>query len=97
MHKHSHGVIGIFGEEAQIHDKEVSDNQYGVKSLLEQEYPMEIMNLDSISTLLEHRLITLMLQEMLQKLSSVERDVLSLIRKKVLKEVNLHKNSIKQK
>ena len=66
LHKHSHGVIGIFGEEAQIHDKEVSDNQYGVKSLLEQEYPMEIMNWDSISTLLEHRLITLMLQEMLQ-------------------------------
>lgn len=40
QHKHSHGVIGIFGEEAQIHDKDVSDNQYGVKSLLEQEYPM---------------------------------------------------------
>lgn len=44
QHKHSHGVIGIFGEEAQIHDKEVSDNQYGVKSLLEQEYPMLIIS-----------------------------------------------------
>ena len=30
-HKQSHGVIGIFGEEAQFHGKEVSANQYGLK------------------------------------------------------------------
>ncbi len=35
QHKESHGVIGIFGEEAQQHDHDVYDNQYGVKSLLE--------------------------------------------------------------
>ena len=39
QHKISHGVIGIFGEEAQLHDKEVYDNQYGVKKLLEKEFP----------------------------------------------------------
>lgn len=38
-HKQSQGVIGIFGEEAQFHGKEVSDNQYGVKALLEKEFP----------------------------------------------------------
>ena len=40
QHKESHGVIGIFGEEAQQHDHDVYDNQYGVKSLLEKEFPM---------------------------------------------------------
>ena len=40
QHKNSHGVIGIFCEEAQQHDKEVFDNQYGVKKLLEKEFPM---------------------------------------------------------
>lgn len=40
QHKISHGVIGIFGEEAQIHDQSVFDNQYGVKKILEQEFPM---------------------------------------------------------
>lgn len=40
QHKKSQGVIGIFGEEAQQHDKDVYDNQYGVKALLEEEYPM---------------------------------------------------------
>lgn len=39
QHKISHGVIGIFGEKAQLHDKEVYDNQYGVKKLLEKEFP----------------------------------------------------------
>lgn len=39
QHKISHGVVGIFGEEAQIHDKDVGDNQYGVKSILEKEFP----------------------------------------------------------
>lgn len=40
QHKISHGVIGIFGEEAQIHDQSVFDNQYAVKKILEQEFPM---------------------------------------------------------
>lgn len=40
QHKESHGVIGIFGEEAQQHDHDVYDNQYGVKRLLEKEFPM---------------------------------------------------------
>ena len=40
QHKKNQGAIGIFGEEAQKHDKDVSDNQYGVKSLLEKEFPM---------------------------------------------------------
>ena len=35
-------------------------------SNIEKRLNMEIMNLDSISILLEHRLVTLMLQEMLQ-------------------------------
>lgn len=39
QHKISQGVIGIFGEEAQLHDKEVYDNQYDVKTLLEKEFP----------------------------------------------------------
>lgn len=39
QHKKTHGVIGIFGEEAQQHDKDVSDNQYGVKAILEKEIP----------------------------------------------------------
>ena len=39
QHKKSQGVIGIFGEEAQLHDHNVYDNQYGVKSLLEKEFP----------------------------------------------------------
>jgi len=40
QHKKNKGVIGIFGEEAQQHDKDVYDNQYGVKTLLEKEFPM---------------------------------------------------------
>ena len=39
QHKKSLGVIGIFGKEAQQHDKDVSDNQFGVKALLEKEFP----------------------------------------------------------
>ena len=39
QHKISQGVIGIFGEEAQLHDKEVYDNQYDVKTLLGKEFP----------------------------------------------------------
>lgn len=40
QHKKNQGVIGIFGEEAQQHDRDVYDNQYGVKALLEKEFPM---------------------------------------------------------
>lgn len=40
QHKKSQGVLGIFGEEAQRHDRDVYGNQYGVKALLEKEYPM---------------------------------------------------------
>ena len=40
QHKKSHGVIGIFGEEAQIHDQTVYSNQFIVKKILEQDFPM---------------------------------------------------------
>lgn len=40
QHKSSHGVIGIFGEEAKFHDTAVYDNQYGVKKVLESKFPM---------------------------------------------------------
>ena len=40
QHRKSHGVIGIFGEEAQFHDKEVFSNSLIVKSMLEKEFPM---------------------------------------------------------
>lgn len=40
QHKSSHGVLGIFGEEAQLHDQDVHDNQYGVTTLLKKEFPM---------------------------------------------------------
>ena len=40
QHKKSHGVIGIFGEEAQIHDQTVYNNQFVVKKILEQDFPM---------------------------------------------------------
>jgi type II restriction enzyme len=40
QHKKTQGVIGIFNEESQIHDQNVFDNQFGVKSLLEMEFPL---------------------------------------------------------
>jgi len=40
QHRKSHGVIGIFGEEAQFHDKEVFSNSIIVKTMLEKEFPM---------------------------------------------------------
>ncbi len=40
QHKKTHGVIGIFGEEAQYHDAEVFNNSLVVKKMLEIEFPM---------------------------------------------------------
>lgn len=40
QHKESHGVIGIFGNEAQQHDDAVSNNSYVVIQKLKQEFPM---------------------------------------------------------
>ncbi len=39
QHKKTHGVVGIFGEEAQHHDEEVFNNSCVVKRMLEEEYP----------------------------------------------------------
>ena len=40
QHQKTKGVIGIFGDEAQEHDAEVSRNSHVVKAMLEQEFPM---------------------------------------------------------
>lgn len=40
QHKENQGVIGIFGEEAQYHDKEVYDTSRMVIHMLEREFPM---------------------------------------------------------
>lgn len=40
QHKESGGVIGIFGEEAKEHDKEVYEVSLIVKKILEEEFPM---------------------------------------------------------
>lgn len=39
QHMKSHGVIGIFGKEAQLHDKETDYVSHVVKNVLEQKYP----------------------------------------------------------
>lgn len=39
QHKETKGVIGIFGEEAQQHDRDVSVTQKEVMALLQQEFP----------------------------------------------------------
>ncbi len=39
QHRKSHGVVGIFGKEAQMHDKETGDISHIVKDALEQKYP----------------------------------------------------------
>lgn len=39
QHKESHGVIGIFGEEAKMHDMTVGEIQLEVKNALERNYP----------------------------------------------------------
>lgn len=39
QHKESHGVIGIFGEEAKMHDMTVGEIQLEVKDALERNYP----------------------------------------------------------
>jgi len=40
QHKQSQGVIGIFGDEAQQHDVDVSDNSHLALQMLEKEFPM---------------------------------------------------------
>ncbi len=40
QHKKSHGVIGIFGEEAKLHDLEVSNISHIVIEQLEKDYPL---------------------------------------------------------
>ncbi len=40
QHKKTHGVVGIFGEEAQQHDTDVFNNSHVVKNRLEKEFPM---------------------------------------------------------
>ena len=40
QHKESQGVIGIFGQQAQEHDKEVYNNSIRVMKILEKEFPM---------------------------------------------------------
>ena len=40
QHQKTQGVIGIFGDEAQEHDAEVSRNSHVAKAMLEQEFPM---------------------------------------------------------
>ena len=39
QHKLSKGVVGIFGDEAKLHDKTVSEIAQLVKQKLEQNYP----------------------------------------------------------
>lgn len=39
QHRKSHGVVGIFGKEAQMHDKETGIISHIVKNALEQKYP----------------------------------------------------------
>ena len=39
QHKKIQGVVGIFGDEAQEHDREVSDTSHIVINELEKEYP----------------------------------------------------------
>lgn len=39
QHRENHGVVGIFGKEAQMHDKETEDISHIVKNALEQKYP----------------------------------------------------------
>lgn len=39
QHKESQGVIGIFGNEAQMHDKAVSNNSHAVIQTLKKEFP----------------------------------------------------------
>lgn len=39
QHRKNHGVAGIFGQEAQLHDKETGDVSHAVKKALEQKYP----------------------------------------------------------
>lgn len=39
QHKESKGVIGIFGNEAQMHDKAVSNNSHAVIQTLKKEFP----------------------------------------------------------
>lgn len=39
QHKHSQGVVGIFGEEAQFHDAEVGATSLVVMEILKEEYP----------------------------------------------------------
>ncbi len=39
QHKTSHGVIGIFGEEAKLHDLSVSNIAYSIMNKLEEDYP----------------------------------------------------------
>ncbi len=40
QHKKNQGVIGIFGKEAQKHDKEVYSNSKITMKKLEEQYPM---------------------------------------------------------
>ena len=40
QHKKTHGVVGIFGEEAQQNDTDVFNNSHVVKNRLEKEFPM---------------------------------------------------------
>ena len=40
QHQKTRGAVGIFGDEAQQHDAEVSRNAHVAKSMLEQEFPM---------------------------------------------------------
>lgn len=40
QHQQSQGVIGIFGDEAQQHDVDVSDNSHLALQMLEKEFPM---------------------------------------------------------
>lgn len=42
QHKKSQGVIGIFGDEAQKHDKEVLNTSQRAMERLQKEYPMLI-------------------------------------------------------
>ena len=39
QHKESHGVVGIFGEEAKIHDMTVSEISHHIIKYLEEKYP----------------------------------------------------------
>lgn len=39
QHKASHGAVGIFDEQAQLHDHEVEDTSHSVLHALEHEYP----------------------------------------------------------